>query len=214
MYGMDLLRYYLLREIPFCEDGSFTPEQFIERCNTDLANNYGNLTHRSLSMIKKYFGGKIPAYNGCVNEFDAGLEASVELSKKMFFEKMDNFDVTNAIACVFEAIDKANKYVDDTKPWALAKDEAKRGELESVMNHLANTIYTASVLLSPFLTEGSKKVLDMLNCPEELRNYEAINLPFGQLQNIQIAETLTPAYARLDAAVEVERMKENVYKRN
>ena len=214
MYGMDLLRYYLLREIPFCEDGTFTPEQFIERCNTDLANNYGNLTHRSLSMIKKYFNGKIPAYSGCVSEFDAPLEAAVELSKKMFFEKMDNFDVTNAIASVFEAIDKANKYVDDTKPWALAKDESKAKELESVMNHLANTIYTVSVLLSPFLTEGSKKVLDMLNCPEKLRTYEAINLPFGQLQNIQIAETLTPAYARLDAKVEIDRMKEKIYTRD
>ena len=146
--------------------------------------------------------------------FFAGIR--IEFSreaKKMFFEKMDNFDVTNAIASVFEAIDKANKYVDDTKPWALAKDPEKTSELESVMCHLANTIYTASVLLSPFLTEGSKKVLDMLNCPEQLRNYDAINLPFGQLHNVQIAETITPAYARLDASVEIERMKENIYKR-
>ena len=213
MYGMDLLRYYLLREIPFCEDGSFTPEQFIERCNTDLANNYGNLTHRSLSMIKKYFGGLIPSYKGQVTEFDAGLEASVKLAKEMFYEKMDNFEVTNAIACIFEAVDKANKYIDDSKPWALAKDESKKEELESVMNHLANTIYTVSVLLSPFLTEGTKKILDMLNVPENLRNYDAIELPFGQIGNIQIAETLTPAYARLDGAVEIERMKENIYTR-
>ena len=81
------------------------------------------------------------------------------------------------------------------------------------MSHLANTIYTASVLLSPFLTEGTKKILDMLNCPEELRNYESIMLPFGQLQNVQIAETLTPAYARLDASIEIDRMKENIYTR-
>ena len=213
MYGMDLLRYYLLREIPFCEDGTFTPEQFIERCNTDLANNYGNLTHRSLSMIKKYFGGLIPSYKGQVTEFDAGLEAAVKLAKDMFYEKMDNFEVTNAIGCIFEAVDKANKYIDDAKPWALAKDESKKEELESVMSHLANTIYTVSVLLSPFLTEGTKKILDMLNVPEHLRNYDAIELPFGQIGNIQIAETLTPAYARLDAAVEIERMKENIYTR-
>ena len=81
------------------------------------------------------------------------------------------------------------------------------------MCHLANTIYTASVLLSPFLTEGSKKILDMLNCPEELRTYDAIKQPFGKLQNVSIAETITPAYARLDAAVEIERMKENIYTR-
>jgi methionyl-tRNA synthetase len=213
MYGMDLLRYYLLREIPFCEDGIFTPEQFVERCNADLANNYGNLTHRSLSMIKKYFNGVIPAYKGHVNEFDAGLEASLKLSTDMFFEKMDNFDVTNAVSCVFEAIDKANKYIDDCKPWALAKDESKKEELESVMNHLANVIYRVSVLLSPFLTEGTTKILNMLNCPEELRSYDALEKPFGQLENISIAETLTPAYARLDATVEIERMKENIYTR-
>ena len=213
MYGMDLLRYYLLREIPFCEDGVFTPEQFVERCNADLANNYGNLTHRSLSMIKKYFNGVIPSYKGQVSEFDAGLEASLKLSTDMFFEKMDNFDVTNAVSCVFEAIDKANKYIDDCKPWALAKDESKKEELESVMNHLANVIYRVSVLLSPFLTEGTTKILNMLNCPEELRSYDALEKPFGQLENISIAETLTPAYARLDATVEIERMKENIYTR-
>lgn len=213
MYGMDLLRYYLLREIPFCEDGSFSPEQFIERCNADLANNYGNLAHRSLSMIKKYFNGKIPFYHGIVTEFDKELENSVENAKKGFFEKMDKYDVTNAIATIFEAIDKANKYVDDTKPWALAKDESEKVKLESVMSHLANTIYIASVLLLPFLTQGSKKILDMLNCPESLRNYDALNLPFGQLQNVNIAETITPAYARLDAKIEVERMKETIYTR-
>ena len=213
MYGMDMLRYYLLREIPFCEDGMFTPEQFVERCNADLANNYGNLAHRSLSMIKKYFDGVIPPYKGQVNEFDASLEASVDLTKKMFFEKMDNYDITNAIACVFEGIDKTNKYIDDTKPWALAKDEAKKEELASVMNHLANAIYTFSELLSPFLTNGAVKILDMLNVPSALRNYEAIKLPFGQLGNIKIADELTPAYLRLDAKVEIERMKENIYTR-
>lgn len=214
LYGMDLLRYYLLREIPFCEDGTFTPEQFIERCNADLANNLGNLTHRSLSMIRKYFQGHVPAYNGCVNEFDAGLEAGVTLARDMFFEKMDKFDVTNAIAAAFEAVDKANKYVDDAKPWALAKDESKKTELESVMNHLANTIYISAVVLSPFLTEGTKKILDMLNVPEELRNYDSIRKSFGQIGDIQIADEITPAYARLDAAVEVERMKENIFKNN
>ena len=211
MYGMDMLRYYLLREIPFCEDGVFTPEKFIERCNADLSNNYGNLTHRSLSMIKKYFDGVIPSYNGCVTEFDKDLEEALLNSKQRFFEKMDKMDVTNAIACIFEAIDKANKYIDDTKPWALAKDESKKAELESVMCHLANVIYSTSVLLSPFLTEGTTKILNMLNCPDNLRNYEALNLPFGQIQNIKIADVLTPAYARLDPNVEIERMNERIY---
>ena len=212
MYGMDMLRYFLLREIQFYEGGMFTPEIFIERCNSDLANNYGNLTHRSLSMIKKYYGGKVPPYNGCVGEFDAPLEAAFNLGINQFFEKMDNFDINNAIATVFEALDKANKYVDDAKPWALAKDESKQAELASVMSHLVNCIYISSELLSPFIPDGTKKVLDMLNCPDTLRNYESVRKPFGQLQNVQIAEQITPVYARLDASVEVERMNEKVYK--
>lgn len=213
MYGMDMLRYYLLREIPFCEDGFFTPEQFVERCNADLSNNYGNLAHRSLSMIKKYFNGVIPSYCGCINEYDASLEEAIRLSIKIFFDKMDNFDVTNAIASVFETIDKANKYIDDTKPWSLAKEEDKKPELASVMNHLVNTIYIVSVLLSPFLMEGTKKILDMMNCPNELRNYSSIHLPFGQLGNLKIAETISPAYVRLDKNIEIERMKERIYKK-
>lgn len=213
MYGMDMLRYYLLREIPFCEDGVFTPEKFIERCNADLANNYGNLTHRSLSMMKKYFNGVIPHYMGHVNEFDEALEASLQLAKKTFFEKMDNYDVTNAIAAIFEAIDKANKYVDDTRPWALAKDESKHDELKSVMNHLANTIYTVSVLLSPFLYEGTKKALDMLAIPDNLRNYQALDKGFNNLDGLKISDEITPIYARLDASVEIDRMKEKIYTR-
>ena len=211
LYGMDALRYYLLREIPFCEDGVFTPEQYIERYNADLANDFGNLTHRSLSMLNKYFDGVVPVYKGQVNEFDAGIEAACDLAIKQFFEKMDDFDVTNAIASVFEFIAKANKYIDDSKPWALAKDENKRDELASVMSHLINVIYIYSVLLSPFLLDGCKQVLDMMNIPEEYRNYESIKKPFGQIQNIKIIEKPTPVYVRLDAQVELERAKKELF---
>ncbi len=211
MYGIDMLRYYLLREIPFCEDGIFTPEQFVERCNADLANTYGNLVHRSLSMIKKYFNGLIPNYEKAFNDLDYDLEITCKNSINNFFMKMDNFDVTNAISTIFDTITKANKYIEDSKPWALAKDETKQKELASVMSHLANVIYITSTLLTPFLIEGSNKVLDMLNVPENLRNYQALNLPFGQLSNIHISENITPVYARLDMEVEVQRMKEKIY---
>ena len=207
MYGMDMLRYFLLREISFYEGGLFTPESFVERCNADLANNYGNLTHRSLSMIRKYFDGVVPEYKGAIGEFDAPLEAAFKLATEQFFTKMDNFDINNAIGAVFEALDKANKYIDDAKPWALAKEENKKEELASVMSHLANSIYIASVLLSPFLLEGTTKILDMLKVDEKLRNYESIKLPFGVVGNNKIADTITPAYQRLDMQVEVERIK-------
>lgn len=213
MYGMDALRYYLLREIPFCQDGMFTPEQFIERINSDLANDYGNLTHRSLSMINKYFNGMIPFYRGCVNEFDDALEAAYHLTINQFFTKMDQYDVTNAIAIVFELIAKTNKYIDDTKPWSLAKEESKKEELASVMSHLANIIFSASILLHPFLTDGTEKILNMLNVPESFRNYDTIRSGFGKLENVKIVEKPTPVYARLDPEIEIARMKETIYKK-
>lgn len=211
MYGMDLLRYYLLREIPFCEDGIFTPEQFIDRCNADLANDFGNLTHRTLSMINKYFNGIIPAYNGCVNEYDFELENVIKTHISLFFDKMDNFDITNAIACVFEMISKTNKYIDNCKPWALAKDETKIDELKSVMSHLIYVVYCSSVLLSPFLTQGCQKIFEMINCPSSLSNYDSLNRGFSILDNIKITDKPLPVYARLDAKIEVERMKNELY---
>ena len=213
LYGLDLLKYYMLREMPATEDGLFTPEQFVDRCNADLANNFGNLTHRTLSMIKKYFAGNVPAYNGRVTEFDGALEDATKAYTQMFYDKMDNLDVSNALEYVFELANAANKYIDDTKPWALAKEEGGKEKLESVMSHLVNVIYRLSVLLSPVLLDGSKKVLDMLNVKEELRNYKALELPFGSYGNVKLSETIAPVYQRLDANVEIERMKERIYRK-
>ena len=173
-YGVDAVRYYLTREVNFGSDGSFTPEQFVERINTDLANAYGNLLNRTVSMINKYFGGVIPAYKGQVTEFDGALETMVDTTINEYEKAMDDLRITEAITYVNELVNRSNKYIDETTPWALAKDEAKKEELASVMNHLARSLFVASRLYHPVLVTASDKAFDQLGLPENKRDYEFI----------------------------------------
>ena len=209
-YGIDAVRYYLLREIPMFSDGLFTPEQFIERFNTDLANDLGNLSHRSLSMINKYVDGVIPSYQGSITDFDKELEKASKQAIEKFFYHMDHFEINSAIEHLMNYVSKANKYIEDTKPWVLAKDESKKMELNSVLVHLANVIYQVCVLLKPILIVKANEILDLLQVPEELRTYQQIQT-FGKLQNIKVVEKPTPAFARLDVKVEAERMQEILF---
>ena len=204
-YGLDAVRYYLVREVIFGQNGSFTPEQFVERINADLANSFGNLLNRTIGMMNKYFGGQIPEYKGNVTPFDSELSSLAKAVINRYETYMDDLKITEAFIAVDELVSRANKYIDETTPWALAKDETKREELASVMNHLANAIYTAAILYQPVLVSASKKALDQLNVPEELRNYENV-YNFGVLggQTVNKAEALFP---RLDASIEVEFIK-------
>ena len=200
-FGLDAVRYYLAREVVFGQDGSFSPEQFVERVNSDLANSLGNLLNRTISMIIKYFGGQIPAYKGQVTEFDGNLESVTKETIKQYESLMDDLKITEAISMVNELVNRANKYIDETTPWALAKDENKQGELASVMNHLANVIYVAGMLLKPVLTRASDKLFEQLGVTGDLLEYKNI-YKFGCIENLTVnkGEQLFP---RLDAAVEV-----------
>ena len=201
-FGLDAVRYYLAREIVFGQDGSFSPEQFVERVNSDLANSLGNLLNRTVSMINKYFGGVIPAYKGCVTAFDGNLESVAKETIKQYEFLMDDLKITEAISVVNELVNRANKYIDETTPWALAKEESKQEELASVMNHLANSIYIAGMLLKPVLTRASDKLFAQLGVTGDLLEYKNI-YNFGCIENLTVnkGEQLFP---RLDAAVEVE----------
>ena len=204
-FGVDSVRYYLTREITFGSDGSFSPEQFVERVNVDLANSYGNLLNRTVSMINKYFGGIIPEYKGDVTPFDGALRSACESTVKMYESLLDDLKITDAFVQVNELVNRANKYIDETTPWVLAK-EGKTEELASVMVHLANAIFIASKLYEPVLVNASKKAYQQLGVPEDKQGYESV-YHFGCINNFQVVKG-DPLFPRLDNQVEVEFIQE------
>ncbi|MBP3733123.1 MAG: methionine--tRNA ligase [Bacilli bacterium] len=201
-YGVDAVRYYLTREINFGSDGSFAPELFVERINQDLANALGNLLNRTVSMINKYFDGVVPEYKGRINEVDGNLEDLTKLTIESYERLMDDLKITDAIAQVNELVNRANKYIDETEPWALAKDPEKRSNLESVMTHLANSLYVAGMLMKPVLVTASDKLFDQLGVSGDLLNYDKIK-QYGIVSGLKV-EKKDQLFPRLDAATEVE----------
>ena len=161
-FGVDAVRYYLLHEIPFAADGVFTRDLLIERINGDLVNILGNLVNRTISMDKKYFDNVIPEHN-VYEDIDNDLIDSVLSLGEKVTEKMNELKVGESLQEIFDVLRKCNKYIDDTMPWALAKDEAKRERLATVLYNLLESIRICAVLLNPFLTDTSEKIFKQLN---------------------------------------------------
>ncbi|MCQ6558182.1 methionine--tRNA ligase [Paenibacillus mendelii] len=202
-YGLDALRYFLLREVPFGADGMFTPENFVERINHDLANDLGNLLNRTIAMIDKYFGGAIPAYNGSVTAFDASLSALAAGTAEQVEASMEKMEFSIALTAIWQLIGRTNKFIDETQPWALAKDEAKKDELASTMYHLAESLRIISVLLQPFLTNAPREIRRQLGIAEgELSTWESTRT-FGLLPDGTQVSKAEPIFPRLDVAQEV-----------
>ena len=162
MFGVDAVRYFVLHEMPFDNDGVITWELMVERMNSDLANTLGNLVNRTISMTNKYFGG-IVTDKGIAEEVDAELKAVVERTPGAVDEKMDKLRVADAITEIFNLFKRCNKYIDETMPWALAKEEDKKDRLETVLYNLIASISKGAELLSSFMPETSEKILAQLN---------------------------------------------------
>ncbi|CAD2071937.1 methionine--tRNA ligase [Phocicoccus pinnipedialis] len=212
-YGLDALRYYLMREVPFGSDGVFTPEGFIDRTNFDLANDLGNLVNRTIAMINKYFDGALPEYNGVQNEIDENLEATVKENIEKYETDIEDLLFNKALERVWTIISRTNKYIDETEPWVLARDEDKKEELGNVMVHLAENIRIAAILLQPFLTHGPKKIFEQLNISDEsLLEYDSIH-KYGSIKvDGTVISKPTPIYPRLDVEEEVEFIKNEMHK--
>ena len=161
-FGVDAVRHYVLSETPFAADGSITYETVIERYNSDLANNLGNLVSRTLAMTKKYFGGTVPA-PAQSTEFDASLIETVRQTVETYKAKMDDLHIADAEDAVFAMLRRANKYIDETMPWALAKDPEKQDRLATVLYNLVESITIGGSLLCSFMPETSEKILAQLN---------------------------------------------------
>ena len=160
-FGVDAVRYFVLHEMPFENDGVITWELMVERLNSDLANTLGNLVNRTVSMTNKYFGGTVTD-KGVVEDVDVDLKAVIENTPKAVDEKMDGLRVADAITEIFNLFKRCNKYIDETMPWALAKDEAKKDRLETVLWNLIQGISTGAELLESFMPSTSGKILEQL----------------------------------------------------
>ena len=160
-FGVDAVRYFVLHEMPFENDGVITWELMVERLNSDLANTLGNLVNRTVSMTNKYFGGTVTD-KGVAEEVDADLKAVIENTPKAVDAKMNDLRVADAITEIFNLFKRCNKYIDETMPWALAKDEAKKDRLETVLWNLIQGISAGAVLLESFMPSTSKKILEQL----------------------------------------------------
>ncbi len=210
-YGLDAVRYFLLRELPFGQDGVFSPESFVERVNFDLANDLGNLLNRTVSMINKYFGGEIPAYAGQVTEFDQTLEDFIKTTVEKVEKNFEDMQFSIVLADIWALVARTNKYIDETAPWVLAKDEANKEKLASVMNHLAESLRQIAIMIEPFMPRTTPQIFAQLGIEGEASKVWDSLTKFDTLATgTKVVEKGTPIFPRLEVEVEVEYIKDQM----
>lgn len=202
-YGIDALRYYLTKELPIGNDGLFSYERFFERYNSELANDLGNLVSRTISMINKYFGGKIEKVEA-KTAFDEDFEMTIKNAVAEAKNEYQAFHLQNALVKIWQIISRANKYIDETAPWVLAKDETKQDELKSVMYHLAEALRISASLLQPVLIETAPKIIEYLGLDAVL-NIEKLEYGYDYVNNVSLK--VEPLFKRLDVQKELEEVQ-------
>lgn len=200
-FGLDPLRYYLMRSLPVGPDGTFTPEDYLARINYELANDLGNLLNRTVAMINKYFDGQVPAYIENVTDYDADLAKVVAENIEEFHKQMNAVDFPRALDAVWNIISRTNKYIDETAPWVLAKEDGDEEQLRAVMAHLAASLRVVAHLIQPFMMSTSNAIMEQLGLPVvfDLENLELSGFP----ENVTVISKGTPIFPRLDMDEEI-----------
>ena len=205
-FGVDAIRYYVLREMPFAADGTITLETIISRFNADLANTLGNLVNRTVAMANKYFGGEIKNLK-IKEDVDKELICCALDTVSEVNEKMKELRVADSIEAVMALARRCNKYIDETMPWALAKDEAKQDRLKTVLYNLLESIRFIGILISPFMPETGEKILAQINASS--KDYESLAV-FNEEAQIKVGEA-TPLFARLDEAKKLKEVEDDIF---
>lgn len=209
-YGLDATRYFLLRELPFGQDGVFSPESFVERTNFDLANDLGNLLNRTVSMINKYFGGQIPVNQGEPTEFDSTLQQFAKEAIEKYELNMEKMQFSIVLGELWSLVSRTNKYIDETQPWVLAKDEATKAQLASVMTNLAESLRQIATLIQPFMPNSPKEIMEQLGLTEMYLEWDKLGKFNVIPEGTQVISTGVPIFPRLDVDEEVAYIREKM----
>ena len=205
LFGVDAVRYFVLHEMPYENDGTITWDLVVERFNSELANIMGNLVNRTISMSNKYFEGIVTS-TGVTEDVDADLKAVATAARDKVAAKMDEMKVADAIGEVFTLFRRCNKYIDETEPWVLAKDETKKDRLAEVMYNLTESITIGANLLAPFMPETAEKILAQLNA--EKRDYDSLNVYGGYASGTKVIDKPQILFARQDLAEVMTKVEE------
>lgn len=209
-YGLDALRLYLIKEMDLGNDGLFTYEKFVEKYNSYLSNDLGNLVSRTIAMINKYFDGTLVKPNKDYTEYDSDLLKVIQETVSSYTYNFDNFRFQNGLNSVWTLISRCNKYIDETMPWALAKDESKKEELNSVLYHLYESLRLVSIMLQPVMPDSAQIILDELKVDEKYRTFAS--LEYGLVDNASVVNEAIKLFARLDVKKELEFHAQNEVK--